>query len=306
MNYLNEIKKLKKEKNAVILAHYYQKSEIQDIADFLGDSLLLSQIAERTKEKIIVFAGVLFMAETAKILNPDKKVIIPDKDAGCSLADTCKYEDLREFKKNNPEYKIVAYINCTARVKTLADIICTSSNAEKIIQTFKKNEKILFVPDKNLGAYLQGKLNRKMKLWNGSCHVHDQLKEEEIVKMKINSPNAKIIAHPECKSTILKIADFIGSTTALLQYTVNDHSDEYIVATETGIIHQMKKKNPGKKFYIVSSNKSCNCNDCFYMKMNTLEKIYICLKNESPEICLSDDILTKARIPLEKMLSISN
>lgn len=305
MNIINEIKKLKKDKNAIILAHYYQTPDIQDIADYIGDSLGLSEEAAKTKADIIVFAGVLFMAETAKILNPGKKVLLPDLEAGCSLADSCTYEKLLEFKKNYSDHIVISYINCSAKVKTLSDVICTSSNAEKIVNSFPKDKKIIFVPDKNLGTFLNDKTNREMVLWNGSCHVHDMLKIENVLKLKEKFPKAKIIAHPECKGQILKIADFIGSTTALLNFTFTDNSNEYIVATETGVIHQMKKLSPKKCFYVVSMDESCSCNDCQFMKLITLEKILDCLKREKPEILLNSELIEKAKKPLLRMLELS-
>jgi len=305
MNFIKEINNLKKEKNAIILAHYYQTSDIQDIADYIGDSLGLSQEAEKTKADIIVFAGVLFMAETAKILNPTKKVLLPDLKAGCSLADSCSFEQLNNFKKKYPEHIVISYINCSAAVKTLSDVICTSGNAIKIVESFPKEQKIIFAPDKNLGAYINNITGRNMVLWDGSCQVHDMLTIENILKLKTNHPKAKIIAHPECKGQILNIADFVGSTTAMLNYTLKDDANEYIVATETGIIHQMKKNRPNKSFYVVTTEETCACNDCPFMKLNTMEKLYECLKNEQPEINLSQDLIEKAKKPLLKMLDIS-
>ena len=305
MNFIKEINNLKKEKNAIILAHYYQTSDIQDIADYIGDSLGLSQEAEKTKADIIVFAGVLFMAETAKILNPTKKVLLPDLKAGCSLADSCSFEQLNNFKKKYPEHTVISYINCSAAVKTLSDVICTSGNAIKIVKSFPKEQKIIFAPDKNLGAYINNITGRNMVLWDGSCQVHDMLTIENVLKLKINHPKAKIIAHPECKGQILKIADFVGSTTAMLNYTLKDDANEYIVATETGVIHQMKKNRPYKSFYVVTIEETCACNDCPFMKLNTMEKLYECLKNEQPEINLSQDLIEKAKKPLLKMLDIS-
>jgi len=305
MNFIKEINNLKKEKNAIILAHYYQTSDIQDIADYIGDSLGLSQEAEKTKADIIVFAGVLFMAETAKILNPTKKVLLPDLKAGCSLADSCSFEQLNNFKKKYPEHIVISYINCSAAVKTLSDVICTSGNAIKIVESFPKEQKIIFAPDKNLGAYINNITGRNMVLWDGSCQVHDMLTIENILKLKTNHPKAKIIAHPECKGQILNIADFVGSTTAMLNYTLKDDANEYIVATETGVIHQMKKNRPNKSFYVVTTEETCACNDCPFMKLNTMEKLYECLKNEQPEINLSQDLIEKAKKPLLKMLDIS-
>jgi quinolinate synthase len=305
MNLVEEINKIKKEKNAVILAHYYQVPEIQDIADFIGDSLALSQAAQNTKFDLIVFAGVHFMAETAKILNPNKKVVVPDLTAGCSLADSCKPEDFKKFISQYPDHKVVSYINCSAEIKTMSDVICTSSNAVKIVESFPKEQKIIFAPDKNLGAYVNSITGRNMVLWNGACEVHDILTLERVIKLRTEHPEAKLIAHPECKATILEIADYIGSTTALLNYSKTDKSKTFIVATETGIIHQMKKESPDKEFIVVSNDETCDCNDCPHMKKNTLEKLYLCLKNEKPEITLSDDIIEKAKKPILKMLELS-
>jgi len=305
MNITKEILRLKKEKNAVLLAHFYQIPKIQDIADHVGDSLGLAQKAADTKADMIIFAGVHFMAETAKILNPGKKVILPDIEAGCSLAESCPYDDFKKFKKKYPDHIVISYINCTASIKTLSDVICTSGNAVKIVESFPKDQKIIFAPDKNLGSYVNTITGRNMILWDGTCEVHDILKIEKIFELKENNPDAKIIAHPECKSQILEISDFVGSTTALLNYTINDNSKKFIVATETGIIHQMKKQNPQKEFLIVPSDETCNCNDCSFMKLNTMEKLYLCLKNEKPEIILSDDIIKEARTPILKMLDLS-
>jgi quinolinate synthase len=306
MNLVSEILKLKKEKNAVILAHFYQLPEIQDIADFVEDSLGLSQKAAQTHADIIVFAGVHFMAETAKILNPSKKVLIPDLNAGCSLADSCSYDDLLKYKQKFPNHKIITYINSSAKVKTISDIICTSGNAEKIVNSFDKDQPLLFVPDKNLGGYINKITGRNMLLWEGSCKVHDMLQQEEIVKLKIQYPDAKLIAHPECKEAILTLADYVGSTAAMLNFIKLDSTKKYIVATETGIIHQMQKACPDKKFIIASNDKTCSCNDCEYMKLNTLEKLYHCLKDETPEIIMDIDIMDKARLPIVRMLEISN
>jgi len=306
MNLKKEIKQLKLEKKAILLAHYYQTSDIQDIADYIGDSLGLSEVAAKTNANIIIFAGVLFMAETAKILNPSKKVLLPDLQAGCSLADSCTYEKFAEFKNLFQDHIVISYINCSAEVKALSDVICTSSNAIKIVNSFPKEQKIIFAPDKNLGSYINNITGRNMILWDGSCHVHDVLNIESVIKLKNRYPKAKIIAHPECRGQILKIADFIGSTTALLNFTIEDKTKEYIVATETGIIHQMKKKSPHKKFYIVTADEKCSCNDCPYMKLNTMQKLFNCLKNEQPEIRLSNELIEKAKKPILKMLEISN
>jgi quinolinate synthase len=303
--FASEIKKLKVQNDAVILAHYYQIPEIQDIADFIGDSLALSQFAQKTKASVIVFAGVHFMAETAKILNPDKKVLIPDMEAGCSLADSCKADKFKEFCANYPGHKIVSYINCSAEIKSMSNVICTSGNAVKIVESIPKNEKIIFAPDKNLGAYINSVTGRNMILWNGTCEIHDVLTTESIIKLKTLHPDAKLIAHPECRSVILEMADFIGSTTAMLKYTQSDISKKYIVATETGILHQMKKVSPDKEFIIVPAEENCSCNDCSYMKLNTMEKLYLCMKTEKPEIILDKEIIEKAKTPILKMLEIS-
>lgn len=300
-----EIKKLKKEKNAIILAHFYQIPEIQDIADFIGDSLALSKKAQKNNADIIVFAGVHFMAETAKILNPNKKVIVPDLTAGCSLADSCKPDDLNKFLLSYSDYLVVSYINCSAEIKAMSDIICTSGNAVKIIENIPKEKNIVFCPDKNLGAYINSITDRNMVLWNGTCEVHDILTVERVISLKKQYPAAKLIAHPECKATILAISDFIGSTTALLKYTRNDKAEKFIIATETGILHQMKKESPLKQFIIVPNDDTCACNDCPHMKKNTLEKLYLCMKYEQPEIVMSENLMDKARIPVLKMLELS-
>jgi len=300
-----EIEKLKKEKNAVILAHYYQESDIQDVADFLGDSLALAQAAAKTEADLIVFAGVHFMAETAKILNPDKKVVLPDLKAGCSLADSAPGYLFKEFKEKYPDHLVISYINCSAEVKALSDIICTSSNAEKIIQSVPADQKIIFAPDRNLGAYLIKKTGRDMVLWNGACMVHEIFSLEKITKLKIRHPQAKLIAHPECEEPILRIADFIGSTTGLLNYTKKDDSKEYIVATETGILHQMQLASPGKTFIPAPPDNNCACNDCPHMKLNTLEKLYLCMKYEQPELLMDADLMVAARKPIERMLELS-
>ena len=303
--YQEKIILLKKKKNAIILAHYYQIPEIQDIADYIGDSLFLAQMANKTNADIIIFAGVHFMAETAKILNPSKKVIIPDLEAGCSLADSCKPKEFNDVIKKHPDHKVISYINCSAEIKALSDLICTSSNAVKMVNSFKRSEKIIFAPDKNLGNYINSITKRKMVLWNGSCEVHDLISTERIFQLKSENPNAKLIAHPECQAVILEFSDFIGSTTGLLDYIKKDVSTKYIVATETGIIHQMKKERPDKEFIIVPKNETCSCNDCEHMKKNTIEKLYTCMKNESPEIILSEDLIEKAKKPLLKMLELS-
>ena len=300
-----EIEKLKKEKNAIILAHYYQEPDIQDVADFIGDSLGLAQQAEKTNADIIVFAGVHFMAETAKILNPNKKVLLPDLNAGCSLSDSAPPDLFRLFKEKHPDHIVITYINCSAGMKALSDIICTSSNAEKIIESLPKEQKIIFAPDKNLGAYLNKKTGRNMVLWNGACMVHEIFSLEKITKLKIRHPQAKVIAHPECEAPVLAVADFIGSTTALLKYSEKSDAAEFIVVTETGILHQMQKSNPNKTFIPAPPNNSCACNDCPHMKLNTLEKLYLCMEYETPEITMAEDLRLAALKPIQRMLDIS-
>jgi quinolinate synthase len=300
-----EIEKLKKEKNAIILAHYYQEPDIQDVADFIGDSLGLAQKAEKTDADMIVFAGVHFMAETAKILNPQKKVLLPDLKAGCSLADSAPPELFKKFKAKYPDHLVISYINCSADIKALSDIICTSSNAEKIVESLPSDQKIIFAPDKNLGAYLVKKTGRNMVLWNGACMVHEIFSLEKITKLKIRHPKAKLIAHPECEDHILRIADYIGSTTGLLKFSQQDDAKEYIVATETGILHQMQKESPGKTFIPAPPDNSCACNDCPHMKLNTLEKLYLCMKYEVPEINMDENLRIAAKKPIERMLQIS-
>lgn len=305
LDLFQEIGRLKKEKNAILLAHYYQEPDIQDVADFIGDSLGLAQQAEKTKADIIVFAGVHFMAETAKILNPSKKVLLPDLKAGCSLADSAPADLFKKFKEKHPDHIVISYINCSAEIKALSDIICTSSNAQKIIESVPAEQKIIFAPDKNLGAYLVKKTGRDMLLWNGACMVHEIFSLEKISKLKLRHPKAKLIAHPECEEPILKMADYIGSTTGLLKFTQTDPSEEYIVATETGILHQMEKASPGKKFIPAPPNNSCACNDCPHMKLNTLEKLYLCMEYELPEITMDEELRKAARKPIDRMLEIS-
>ncbi len=300
-----EINKLKKEKNAIILAHYYQDADIQDIADYIGDSLGLSQEAAKTKADIIVFAGVHFMAETAKILSPTKKVLLPDLKAGCSLADSCPADKFAEFKKQHPDHLVISYINCTAELKTLTHIVCTSTNALQIVESLPKEQKIIFAPDKNLGAYIIKKTGRDMVLWDGACMVHEIFSLEKIIKLKNQHPKAELLAHPECEANLLEIADYIGSTTGILNYSSKSNSKEFIVATEAGIIHQMQLKNPHKIFIPAPPNNSCACNDCPHMKLNTLEKLYNCLKYEQPEILMDKKLLEDARKPIEKMLELS-
>jgi len=305
LDLFKEIYHLKKEKNAVILAHYYQNADIQDIADYIGDSLGLAQQAEKSTADIILFAGVHFMAETAKILNPTKKVLIPDMNAGCSLADSCPASDFEVFKKQHPNHIVATYINCTADIKALSDVIVTSSNAKQIIESYPKDQPIIFAPDKNLGAYINKVTGRNMLLWNGSCMVHEIFSIEKIVKLKTQHPQAELIAHPECEDKLLQMADFIGSTTALLNYAKQSAKKEFIVATETGILHQMQKSCPDKTFIPAPPNNTCACNDCPHMKLNTLEKIYLALKNEEPEIFMSDELIEKAKQPIVKMLELS-
>lgn len=305
LDLFTEIERLKKEKNAVILAHYYQEPDIQDIADYIGDSLGLSQQAAKTDAEVIVFAGVHFMAETAKILSPDKKVLLPDSKAGCSLSDSCPPHLFKKFKEKYPDHLVITYVNCTAELKALSDIVCTSSNAVQIVESLPKDQKIIFGPDKNLGAYVMKKTGREMVLWNGACMVHEIFAREKITKLKERHPEAKFIAHPECEDVILEMADYIGSTTGLLNYTINNPATEFIVATESGIIHQMEKSNPDKTFIPAPPNNSCACNDCPHMKRNTLEKLYLCLKNELPEVDVPREIIESAKKPIERMLEIS-
>jgi quinolinate synthase len=300
-----EISHLKKEKNAVILAHYYQDADIQDIADYIGDSLGLAQQAEKTQADIILFAGVHFMAETAKILNPNKKVLIPDLKAGCSLADSCPPDSFAAFKAQHPDHIVLTYINCTADIKALSDVIVTSTNAVQIVESFPKDQKIIFAPDKNLGAYINKVTGRNMLLWDGSCMVHEIFSLEKITKLKAQHPNALLLSHPECEAALLDISDFIGSTTAILNYSKKSDAKEFIVATETGIIHQMQKASPYKTFIPAPPNNTCACNDCPHMKLNTLEKIYIALKYEQPEIFMDKQLIEKAKQPISKMLELS-
>lgn len=306
INVIEEINKLKKEKNAIILCHYYQEPEIQDLADYLGDSLYLAQIAEKISERIIVFAGVNFMAETAKILSPEKKVLLPDLNAGCSLADSCPPNEFKKFKEKFPDHTVISYVNTTAEIKALTDICCTSTNAVQIVESLPKNEKILFAPDRNLGNYINSISKRNMIIWDGACHVHEEFSLERILELKKANPDAKIIAHPECEKPILIVSDHIGSTSSLLKFTQTDNSKKYIVATESGILHQMQKASPDKLFIAAPPKDStCACNDCKYMKLITLEKIYNTLKYELPEITLENNIIEKARIPIKRMLDIS-
>ncbi len=300
-----EIEKLKKQKNAVILAHYYQEPDIQDVADYIGDSLGLAQQAQNTKADIIVFAGVHFMAETAKILNPSRKVLLPDLHAGCSLSDSAPPALFKVFKEQYPDHLVISYINCSAGIKALSDIICTSSNAQKIVESLPSDQKIIFAPDKNLGAYINKQTGRNMVLWNGACMVHEIFSLERINRLKVRHPLAKVIAHPECEEPILRIADFIGSTTQLLKYSELDKAQEFIVATETGILHQMQKNAPYKTYIPAPPDNSCACNDCPHMKLNTLEKIYLCMEYEQPELLMDEEIRLAAKKPIDRMLEIS-
>ena len=302
---ISEIKELCLKANAIILAHYYQAPEIQDIADFIGDSLDLSRKAANNDADIIIFCGVHFMAETAKILSPNKTVLLPDIDAGCSLADDCPAEEFQKFREENPDHYVVSYINCTAEVKAQSDLICTSSNAVSLVEKIPKDKKIIFAPDKNLGRWVQKNSGRKLKLWPGSCIVHETFSEEALLKLKYKHPDAKVIAHPECSQNLLVLSDFIGSTSKLLDFVSNDNSDTYMVLTEPGIIHQMKKKEPNKSFIEVPDIDGCKCNECPYMKLNTLEKILDCLKNNSPSIELDPEIIKKAYKPIKRMLDMS-
>jgi len=305
IDFVREIEHLKKEKNAIILAHYYQESEIQDVADYIGDSLGLSQTAAETDADIIVFAGVHFMAETAKILSPNKKVLLPDLKAGCSLADSCPPHLFRKFKEKHPNHVVISYINCTAELKTLTDICCTSSNAEIVVNSVPEDQGIIFAPDRNLGAFLKKKTGRDLVLWNGTCMVHEIFSHEKITKAMVRNPEAKLIAHPECEAHILEKAHFIGSTSQLLKYTHEDSCESFIVATEAGIIHQMELKSPQKTFIPAPPNNTCACNDCPHMKRNTMEKLYLCMKYELPEILLEDWIIEKGVASINRMLEIS-
>ena len=305
LDLFEEIKKLKKEKNAIILAHYYQDADIQDIADYIGDSLGLAQQAEKTQAEIILFAGVHFMAETAKILNPGKKVLLPDLRAGCSLSDSCPPAAFAAFKKEHPDHVVISYINCSAEIKAMSDIICTSSNASFVVNSVPTDKKIIFAPDRNLGLHVMKQTGREMVLWNGSCMVHEIFSLEKIQRLKARHPEAEFIAHPECETAVLEIADFIGSTTGLLKYTQQRPGKEFIVATEAGILHQMAKASPDKTFIPAPPDNSCACNDCPHMKLNTLEKLYICLKYEMPELVLDEELRKKALVPIQRMMEIS-
>ena len=305
LDLFEEIEKLKKEKNAIILAHFYQEPDIQDIADYIGDSLGLAQKAQSTDADMIVFAGVHFMAETAKILNPTKKVLLPDLNAGCSLADSAPRDLFKAFTEKHSDHLVISYINCSADIKALSDIICTSSNAEAIINSVPADQPILFAPDKNLGAYLNKKTGRNMLLWNGACMVHEIFSLEKITKLKIRHPEAQVLAHPECEEAILRISDYIGSTTQILKYSVASECNTFIVATETGILHQMQKDAPNKTFIPAPPTNNCACNDCPHMKLNTLEKLYLCMKYEQPEILMDENLRIASKKPIDRMLEIS-
>jgi quinolinate synthase len=300
-----EIVRLKKERNAILLAHYYQDSEIQDVADVIGDSLQLAQAAAKTKADVILFAGVHFMAETAKILNPERIVVLPDLEAGCSLADGCPADRFRAWRAKHPGAVSVTYINCTAEVKALSDYICTSSNAEKIVRAIPEDKTILFAPDKNLGRWLEKKTGRKMVLWQGSCIVHETFSERKLVALKTRHPDALVLAHPECEESLLAMADFVGSTTALLNYALASDKKEFIVATEPGILHQMEKQAPGKTFIAAPPEANCACNECPFMKKNTLEKVYLALRDLEPRIEMEPTLMARARTPIDRMMELS-
>lgn len=300
-----EINRLKKEKSIVLLAHYYQESEIQEIADYIGDSLGLAQAAAKTDADMILFAGVHFMAETAKILNPDKKVLLPDLKAGCSLSDSCPPPVFKAFREAHPDHLVISYINCSAGIKALTDIICTSSNAQLIVESLPKDQKIIFAPDKNLGAYINKQTGRDMLLWNGACFVHEIFSQQRIAKLKIRHPEALVIAHPECEQAVLELADFIGSTTQMIRFTIDNPATTFIVVTEPGIIHSMEKESPQKTFIPAPPDNSCACNECPHMKRNTLEKVYLAMKYEVPEILIPVELMDAARKPVQRMLDLS-
>jgi len=305
LDLFEEIKRLKLEKNAVILAHYYQEPDIQDVADYIGDSLGLAQYAEKTDADIIVFAGVHFMAETAKILNPTKKVLLPDLNAGCSLSDSCPPIDFEKFKSQHPDHIVISYVNCSAGIKALSDIICTSSNAKLIVDSLPIDQKIIFAPDRNLGAYINKVTDRDMVLWDGACMVHEIFSLEKIIRLQEEFPDAKLVSHPECEEPLLKISDFVGSTTQILNYVKNSEFQEFIVATETGILHQMQKNSPNKTLIPAPPENNCACNDCPHMKLNTLEKLYLCMQYELPEITMDETLRLKAKKPIDAMLELS-
>lgn len=301
-----EIKRLREEKNAVIMAHYYQTGDIQDIADYVGDSLALAQWAAKTNADIIVMCGVHFMGETAKILCPDRKVLVPDMAAGCSLADSCPADAFEQFVKSHPDHTVISYVNTTAAVKALTDVVVTSTNAKKIVDQFPKDAKLIFGPDRNLGNYINSVTGRSMLLWDGACHVHEQFSLEKLLKLKETYPNAVVLAHPECKKQVLMLADVVGSTQALLNYATESDKKEFLVATESGILHEMQKRNPEKTFIPVPPDDStCACNECNFMRLNTLEKLYLCLRDEQPEITVDEDIRIKAIKPIQRMLEMS-
>lgn len=305
MELKQEIIRLKKEKNAVILGHYYQRHEIQELSDYVGDSLALAQKAQEATADIIVFCGVHFMAETAKILNPHCKVLLPDMEASCSLAESCKAEEFSKFKAEHYDHMVISYVNCSAEIKALSDLICTSGNAEKLVRSLPEDQKIIFAPDRNLGGYINSVTGRQMVLWNGVCTVHDAMQAEAVMQLKSEHPNASVIAHPECNPALLKVADFIGSTKAMLNYIKASDAKKFIVATETGILYEMKRENPDKEFVTLRDNKSCACDDCAYMKLNTLEKLYRCLRDEQPEILMSAEMIEAAKRPIVRMLDMS-
>ena len=302
-----KVRDLAREKNALILAHYYQVEEIQEVADFIGDSLDLSRKAKATDKEIIVFAGVKFMAETAKILNPEKKVLLPDLLAGCSLADNCPPDQFKAFLDKHPDHVVVTYINCSAEVKAMSDVICTSSNAESIVSKIPEDKKIIFAPDANLGKYVMKMTNREMQLWDGACIVHEAFSIEKLIKLMGENPGARVVAHPESEAHILKVADFVGSTRKMIDFVKNSNHDSFIIATEAGILHQMQREAPEKRLIAAPSHEdnTCACSECAFMKVNTLEKLYNCLLNETPEITLEESLIQKANIPLEKMLAWS-
>ncbi len=300
-----EIINLKKEKKAVILGHYYQRHEIQELSDFVGDSLALAQEAQRTDAEVIVFCGVHFMAETAKILNPSRKVLLPDMEASCSLAESCKAEDFARFKADHPDHMVISYVNCSAEIKALSDLICTSGNAEQLVRSLPEDQKIIFAPDRNLGGYINQVTGRQMVLWNGVCTVHDAMQAEAVLRLKADHPDAPVVAHPECNPALLKVADFIGSTKAMLSYIKKSPNKRFIVATETGILYEMQRENPDKEFITLRDDRHCACDDCAYMKLNTLDKLYRCLRDEQPEILMSDDMIERAKRPIVRMLDMS-
>ena len=306
MDLFEKINRLKKEKNAVILAHFYQDPDIQDVADFIGDSLELARAAQKSTADVILFAGVHFMAEGAKILNPSRKVILPDLRAGCSLSDSCPPDRFRAFKEKNPEHFVISYINCSAAIKSMSDVICTSSNALKIVERAPKDRPILFAPDRNLGRWVMEQTGREMTLWQGSCMVHETFSERKIIALKVQNPNAKLIAHPECEPSLLKMADYIGSTSNLLKYVIESSDSVFIVATEAGILHQMQKKAPNKTLIPAPPNQNCACNECPFMKLNTLEKVAQALEQGGPEVFVPEPIQGLAKAALQKMLEWSS